>query len=120
MGMSVEEFYDGHAWLAVSYRRADIIRRERSNFDAYLQATYMYDVLLRVAPAYNSLKPQQANDWIDKPYDLFAGDRDKRISGDAPASGGANARAIAFVQSFAAAHNRKLAAEQGGDGASDS
>lgn len=40
MGMTYELYWDGRPELAVSYRKADLIRQKRSNNDAWLQGVY--------------------------------------------------------------------------------
>lgn len=40
MGMTYELYWDGRPELAVSYRKADLIRQKRRNNDAWLQGVY--------------------------------------------------------------------------------
>lgn len=40
LGMTYELYWDGRPELAVSYRKADILRQKRSNNDAWLQGVY--------------------------------------------------------------------------------
>lgn len=38
--MSYELYWDGRPELAIPYRKADVLRQQRSNNDAWLQGTY--------------------------------------------------------------------------------
>ena len=80
MGMTPEQFYDGHSWLAVSYKAADAIARRRSNFDSYLMSAYMYDTLLRLAPMFNPFDKRKVESMMEEPFDLF-GDRSEKDKG---------------------------------------
>lgn len=40
IGMPYELYWDGRPELAISYRKADILRQKRSNGDAWLQGVY--------------------------------------------------------------------------------
>lgn len=41
LGCSYEAFWNGSAWIAASYREAEIHRREQCNYDAWLQGLYV-------------------------------------------------------------------------------
>lgn len=50
MGMSYEEFWHGHSWLASAYRKAHKNKRAEEEWARWRQGAYIYDALLRVAP----------------------------------------------------------------------
>lgn len=107
--MPYDLFWSGHAWLTVSYKKAYRIRREQVNFDAYIQATYIYDVMSRLAPAYNAFAGGKTTQWLDKPYDLYRRDHDENIPPEENGKGSKGG--IAFMQSFMELHNRKMERE---------
>lgn len=102
MGMTPEQFYEGHSWLAVSYKAADAIARRRSNFDSYLMSAYVYETLLRLAPMFNPFDKRKVEGMIEEPFDLF-GERQK----DKGASKKTLKARDAFMR-FAAQHNAAL------------
>lgn len=123
IGMTVEQFYDGPCRLAVAFKKAHRIRRERANFDAWLQGAYVYSAIADLAPILNGMvKNPKPKDWMDKPFELHTtserGDQSANIQGGEE-RGAVNA-GVAWMQSFAAAHNARLAAGRGSDSASDS
>ena len=106
MGMTPEQFYEGHSWLAVSYKAADAIARRRSNFDSYLMSAYMYDTLLRLAPMFNPFDKRKVEAMMKEPFDLF-GERtkDNRASKK-------TLKARDAIMRFAAQHNAALASRK--------
>ena len=101
MGMSPEQFYGGHSWLAVSYKAADAIARKRRNFDSYLMSAYVYDALLRLAPMFNPFDKRKVEAMMEEPFDLF-GER------EAKAASAKTSRARDAFMRFAAQHNAAL------------
>lgn len=72
IGMSYDQYWNEDCTLVRHYRKADAIRRERLNSEAWLQGAYIYDALCSVSPvlhafAKNGTKP---NPYPDKPYAL--------------------------------------------------
>ena len=72
IGMSSDEFWNGDCRLAKSYREADLLRRERSNYDAWLQGMYIYDALARLQPVFQAFakKGTKAKPYVSEPYAL--------------------------------------------------
>lgn len=80
IGMTYEAFWEGDVWLAVGYMKAHRIRRDQANFDAYLQGSYVYDAIMRIAPVLNAFsKIPKPLDWLDKPYDLYPRNQEESI-----------------------------------------
>lgn len=105
IGMSPSEFWDDDPWLAVSYKKAHRLRRERSNFDAHLQGAYVYEAFsAALACAFGDKKAK----YPERPYDLFS----KREEHKEPTDDRQSA-AISFMQSFMASHNKKMRAAGG-------
>ena len=117
IGMTVEEFYDGPCDLVNAYKKAYRIRRDRANFDAYLQGAYFYEALVRCRALFNPFvsKPKP-DEWLKQPYDLRpAGDRTGNIDEYETESEGANEAAVTFFQSFMARHNAYMDIKEMGE-----
>jgi hypothetical protein len=108
--MSYEQFYKGPTKLTVAYRKAHYERRDRANFDAYLQAFYIRDAMINIAPMFNALsKEKQIKPWLDKPYQLReTSDHDSKISNKEDEDGSAAGRAYmeAWIEAYRA--NKKM------------
>ena len=122
MGMSIDEYWTGHTWLVVTYKRKYRIERENANFDKYLQGMYFYEALVRVAPALHAFntKPEPIP-YLTEPYKLYskenACDQDAKIDTETEQKQG-NKKAVAFMQSFMVRHNAALAAKEKQEGSS--
>lgn len=109
IGMSAKEFYDGPAWLTVSYRKANRTRREQANFDAYLQATYIYEALVT---ALGGMFSKQRVEWRKEPYELQRScDQEAKIGRDAKRSKGYE-RGLAYMQTYMFRHKRYMDAKK--------
>ena len=99
-------FYDDHSWLAVSYKRANDIRRERDNFDRYVMGAYIYDIIQRCAPIFNPFAKVKCKPYVEKPYELkkVRSDSDGNMSKSKTAMGGG----IKFMEAYAARHNAAM------------
>ena len=106
MGMTPEQFYEGHSWLVVSYKRAYRIKRQRDNFDSYIMAGYVYDLLSRLAPMFNPFTKEKCEPMREKPFDLFSG-----LSEEAKKPRPQD-KARTFMEVFAARHNVAMAKER--------
>ena len=110
MGMSVDEFYRGHTWLTVSYKRAYRIRREQENFDKWLIGAYIYEAMQRNAPLFNAFSKAKPEPYLERPYDLYScGDSEGNIREE---GNGGNKKAIAFMQGYMARHNAAMDAKR--------
>ncbi len=113
--MTVNQFYYGPCRLAVAYKKAHRIRREQSNFDAWLMGGYVYSAIAALAPILNGMvKDPKPKEWMDKPFEIYTTNRrgDQQENMQSGKKDAAPAAAIAWMQSFAAAHNAKLAKGQ--------
>ena len=62
LGMSYHDYWDGDNCMTKYYREAEEIKLERRNSEMWLQAGYIYEVLLDVSPMFNPLSKK------NKPY----------------------------------------------------
>jgi hypothetical protein len=70
MGMSYDEYWHGNYVKLEHYRKAHEVKRDRANYDAWLQGAYVYDAICSASPilhafAKNGTKPHP---YHGKPY----------------------------------------------------
>lgn len=53
--MSYHDYWDGDVDMTKYYREAEELRKERRNFEVWLQAAYIYEALLDASPVFNPL-----------------------------------------------------------------
>lgn len=68
--MTYEQFWLEDCTIVRAYRKADEMRQERKNTEAWLSGMYVYDALIKVAPYFRSLKPQEPGMYPEHPYDF--------------------------------------------------
>lgn len=104
IGMPYELFWEGHVWLAPAFRKAHRARRKQANFDAWLQATYVYEAFATVLG--NAFSGGKGREWLTEPYDLYPSRRDPEHNIDReskPPKGEMAGKA--FMESFMVRHN---------------
>lgn len=71
--MTPEQFWDGENDLPKYYRQADKIKRDRENFNAWLQGMYFYEALSDVSPVLRAFAKNgtKAHSYSSKPYELY-------------------------------------------------
>lgn len=74
IGMSYAEYWEGDSKLAQYYRKANRIKQEEFNNNAWLQGLYVYDAISTAL--HNSLRgfgkqKPPAKDYAKQPYDLY-------------------------------------------------
>lgn len=62
IGMTYHEYWDGDSMMVKYFREAEERKRERENYNAWLQGVYIYEALLDASPALNALSKKK------KPY----------------------------------------------------
>lgn len=109
--MTVDEFYEGHHWLARAYIRAEKRRRQMSSYESYRQGAYTYEAITRCAPLFNPFaKDNKPTKWLDRPFEDMGRACDSESSiGDDRTSEGGNAGGRRFMEQFMIAHNATLA-----------
>lgn len=70
VGMTYEQYYDGDVDLCKYYRKSDEIKKDRQNEMLWLQGLYIYDALIKVAPAFRSMGASKPDDYPKEPYPL--------------------------------------------------
>lgn len=80
IGMTPEQYWDGDPTLAKYYRKADVMRMERTNQELWLQGMYIYEAICDASPILRSLakKGTKPHPYAEKPYPL----NDKQVKQD--------------------------------------
>lgn len=71
MGMPYHEYWHGNYAQLAHYRKAYELRRERANYDAWIQGAYVYDALCAVSPLFRfslSSKTIKPEPYHKEPY----------------------------------------------------
>lgn len=77
--MTAQEYWHGDTALLRAYRKADIIKRERMNHEAWLQGAYIYSALCAASPLFNAMSKQhKAFPYQEKPFK--APEKKKKLS----------------------------------------
>ncbi len=119
IGMTAEQYWDGDALLPRYYRKADRLRQERANTEAWLQGAYVYDAILGAAPVLHAFakKGTKPRPYREEPFPL--GEKAEGEAAAKPDKPGVPA-GLAYMQTFMASFNRRFASRtpQRGDSAS--
>ncbi len=87
IGVPHNEYWHGDYTQLEHYRKAFELRRERANYDAWLQGAYMYDALCMVSPVMNAFAKRgtKPTPYHKEPYGAHLGDETDRGGGGKPA-----------------------------------
>ena len=68
--MPANEFWHGDPDLVKGYRKADEIKRERRNYELWLQGMYVYEAIADLTPILHAFakKGTKPNPYPDQPY----------------------------------------------------
>ncbi len=107
IGMTYELYWESDPQLAVSYRKADKLRRQRANEDRWMQGMYIYDALCCVAPIFRDLakKGTKAHPYPDTPYALDK--KQKEVAEEAKERKNAEA-GKRYMEGFMAQFNKRF------------
>ena len=88
MGMSYKDFWENDVTLVKAYRKADVLRRQRNNHEAWLQGMYFYEALCDASPLLNAFsKEGKAYPYADRPYAITEKEADERKKEQATRAG---------------------------------
>lgn len=114
MGMTYEQYWEGDSDLVRFYRKAQEIRRDEMNRQAWLQGMYVYEAIADIAPILHAFakKGTKARKYSDKPYE-FKRPEKKTVSnaGLSKTDREAKARSDRIKAQMMAAMNRNNAAQ---------
>ena len=82
MGMTYEQFWEQDSDLVVFYRKAQEIRRDEQNRQAWLQGMYVYEAIADIAPILHAFakKGTKARKYSEKPYEFKQPEKKKAES----------------------------------------
>ena len=105
MGMTYDEFYNRDHTLVKAYRYAYKRKREECNRDLWLQGAYVYEAIVRIAPALNPFaKHPKIEPYLDKPYPLY----DKEETSEDVKSKAVADKGLAYMQAQMMNINKKF------------
>ena len=105
MGMSYDDFYNKDHTLVIAYKKAYERKRKETNFDLWLQGTYVYEAISRVAPILVPFaKRPKVEPYLKKPYPLFD---EKETTEDAKSKAVAD-KGFAYMQAQMIKINKKF------------
>lgn len=72
IGMTEKQYWEGDNTLVIYYRKADEIKQDRQNQQAWLQGLYVYDAISRLSPILKAFpkKGTKAEPYVEEPYPL--------------------------------------------------
>lgn len=118
IGMTPEQYWDEDCCLTKAYRKAYEIRRDRKNWEAWLQGLYIYEALCCVSPVLNAFakKGTKPIEYSKEPYALTTDQkRDKELSAEKKAFEQGKTKMTAFMEHF----NKKFSGKGESDGRND-
>ena len=80
MGMTYEQYWEQDSDLVKYYRKAQEIRRDEQNRQAWLQGMYVYEAIADIAPILHAFakKGTKARPYSDKPYEFKVPEKKKK------------------------------------------
>lgn len=69
IGMSASEYWEGDNDYPKQYRKAEKMRQEQVNYEAWLHGLYVYDAIMSGLSHVNKNKSDHKN-YAEKPYDF--------------------------------------------------
>lgn len=72
IGMTYEQFWEGQPSLTVHYRKANELKRERQNLEAWLQGYYVYEAIgafVEILPAFPK-KGAKPHPYLEEPLPI--------------------------------------------------
>lgn len=102
MGMSYAEFWDGDCVLVIPYRRADELRQERDNMQAWWQGIYIRDAILSALNGRKAKYPKE-------PYPLNTKASEERKEREQDQN---ERKVVDYMMTFAEQFNKEFYAKQ--------
>ena len=78
MGMTYEEFWEKDVEIVRAYRKANRYAKDKRNNEMWIQGMYIYDILTRVFPLYNSWAKTELQPYMTEPYSLYANTKEEQ------------------------------------------
>lgn len=80
--MTYEQYWEGDSWLVKDYRKAQELKRDEMNWQAWLQGMYIYEAIADIAPILHPFakKGTRARKYTEKPYEFKKPEKKLSIS----------------------------------------
>lgn len=107
IGMTGAQYWDGDPLLPKYYRKAEKLRLERQNENAWLQGMYIYDALSRLTPVLQAFpkKGAKPKPYPSEPYPLS---REKRKAQQQRHDEMVASKGLARMESFMQKFNKQF------------
>jgi hypothetical protein len=84
IGMTYEQYWDGDNELPRYYRKAEKMRQEQNNHNAWLNGLYVFDAVMSAMSHMNKNKSDHKN-YAEKPYDFTPKKEENKVEAEAQA-----------------------------------
>ena len=107
IGMTEEQYWDKDCCLVKFYRKAEELRKERVNQEAWLQGMYIYDALLRVAPVLHAFakKGTKPQPYVEEAYPITEKKMENAKSKKEKAK---SHKGLLYMQAYMVANNKRF------------
>jgi hypothetical protein len=80
IGMSSKDFWEGDCTLVIAYRKAEMLRRQRENTQAWYQGAYVYNAICAASPLLHAFAKEgtTAYPYVKRPFPLTQKEQDER------------------------------------------
>ena len=78
IGMTPDEFWNGDVELVVYYREAFKMQQKRRDEELWTLGLYVYKAVGALHPLFNSLKPSDAQPYLEEPFSTTQEREEKR------------------------------------------
>lgn len=106
IGMTYEQFWDGDSTMVIAYRKADRLKADIVNRNAWLQGMYVYEALCDVAPIVRAFsKAKSPTKYRSEPFELREPEIKKEVETKEDKS---DKRAKTVMEIFMASFNQRM------------
>ena len=105
--MTEEQYWDKDCLLTKYYRKADDLRNEKLNQQAWLQGMYVYDALARVSPILHAYakKGTKAQPYVEKPYPISKRANEEEKYKQAKSN---SQKGVRYMQAYMVSNNKRF------------
>lgn len=109
--MTVEQYWDEDCLLVKAFRRAQRLRDERTDTEAWLQGRYIYEALIRASPLFHDFTKGKVKEipYLEKPYQMQEKERKEQQTREQMKRNG-----LAFMAAYAERFNKGFKSKKTG------
>lgn len=105
--MTYEQYWYGDVWLVEAFLKADKVRQERMNAEAWLQGVYFYDAISTALHNFSRKKGEKPKEYASEPYDIGKKKREKSEAEKQKEAERERTRLVAHLNRIAAARREQ-------------